>query len=353
MRRLTALMLTAGLLTSLGCDSSENRINAGGATFVKHIMQKWAEVYRENTGVEIDYQPTGSGAGIQQMTAGTIQFGCSDAPMTAEQVETAKAERGEVTHIPIVMGAVAIVYNVPGIDQPLRLSGEVIADIYLGKITTWDNQAIKDLNPDVAEKLPGRKIIPIYRAESSGTTNIFTEYLSKRSGDFKSAIGPSKEPTWQEGIGLGQKGSDGVAGFVKANEGAIGYVELSYAEGMKIPYALIRNRAGEFIAPTPEAVTAAAAAAMQEERTEEPYSLHELTYSLTDAEGEESYPIAALSYAILAKRQPQEQGQHIVAFLKWATTDGQQYCEKLYYAPLPEELRERIQEELDEVELTE
>ncbi len=233
--------------SSGGGDSpgAATRISGGGATFVDPIMQKWSSEYKSAHGTEIDYSKSGSSDGIKQMTEKSLDFGCSDAPMKKDQVEKAKEKGGEVVHVPLIMGAVALVYNLPEVPN-LKLSGPVIADIYLGKVTSWDAESIKALNPGVA--LPGKKITPVYRSEGSGTTNIFTEYLNKVSPDFADMIPASTSPTWPN-IGLGQKGSDGVASHVKQNEGCIGYVEVSYAKLNTIATALVKNAKGAYVAP--------------------------------------------------------------------------------------------------------
>jgi phosphate transport system substrate-binding protein len=344
-RFLAFALLVVPLAAGCGSQSSTPRINAGGATFVNPIMQKWSGEYRKKH-VEIDYVSKGSGYGIEQMTARTKDFGCSDAPMTKEQLTAAKEKGGEVVHIPLTMGAVAVVYNVPEIaGQELKLTGEVLADIYLRdpSVQKWNAKRIADLNPGVS--LPDRDIVVVARAEKSGTTNIFSEYLSKSSGG---KLKVSTKPDWPKGV-VGQEGNDGVAGFVKNNAGTIGYVELLFARKNELPSARIRNKAGVWIAPEGDAVTAAAAEAMKAKPDAEPYSLHDLTYSLTDAEGKQSYPICGISYAVLFAKQSKDKGPVIVEFLKWATTDGQAFAKELDYAPLPDDLRKKIQEKLGQI----
>lgn len=344
------LLIVGGSLAAAGCGSSTNRnatrVTAGGATFVDPIMQKWAGVYRKAKGTEIDYTKKGSGYGIQQVTAKNFDFGCSDAPMSKKETDEAAGQGGEVIHIPVAMGAVAVIYNLPEAKDPLKLSGTVVADIYRRKITKWNDKSIAELNPGVA--LPDKEIMPVYRAEDSGTTNIFSEYLAKSSPEFKTEIGVSKKPKWPAG-GIGQEGSDGVTGHVQKTPYCIGYVEVLYAKKNKVSYALLKNKAGEFRGPESENVTAAAASAAGVKATAEPYSLHELTFSLTDADGKDSYPIGGVSYAILYKKQPKDKGPAIVEFLKWAVTDGQQYAKDLEYAPLPADLSAKAVARLDQV----
>jgi phosphate transport system substrate-binding protein len=340
---LAALVLAA----SAGCSKSGPRIHAGGATFVNPIMQKWSGEYRRAKNVEIDYVSKGSGYGIEQMTARTIDFGCSDAPMKKDQLATALDKGGEVFHIPLIMGAVAVAYHVPELaGHELKLTGDVLAAIYLKKIGKWNDAGIAALNPGVP--LPDRDIVVVARAESSGTTNIFTEYLSKASANFKKEVGTSTKPKWPQGV-TGQEQNDGVAGFVKDNPGTIGYVEVLFAKKNNLPTAKLKNKVGEWIGPEADAVTAAAEEAMKTKPDAEPYSLHDLTYSLTDADGSKSYPICGISYAVLFAKLPKDKAPVIVEFLKWATTDGQSFAKEMEYAPLPEELRKRVHEKLAQV----
>jgi phosphate transport system substrate-binding protein len=346
MRRLAhALVPLVALLAGCGERKSE-RLSGGGATFVDPILQKWSAEYKATTGVEIDYSKSGSSDGIRKMTERELDFGCSDAPMRKEQVEAARAKGGEVVHVPVIAGGVAVIYNLPDVAD-LKLSGPVIAGIYLGKITRWNDAAITKLNPGV--QLPDTGIVPVYRAEGSGTSNIFTEFLSKTHPEFAQNIGASTSPKWPE-IGTGQKGSDGVANHVKGNVGCIGYAEVSYAKSNGIAVAGVQNAKGQFTRPEADAVTAAAEWALTQQQTKEPYSLHELTYTLTNADSEKAYPICGFSYAVLYKKEPTKKGKALVEFLKWATTEGQKFAGELHYAPLPAELGKRVAERLNQVE---
>lgn len=348
MRFCSILVFGSLLITGCGGGSGDSgtpvRVSAGGATFVDPIMRAWAKDYRKAKKTEIDYVKSGSGKGIGDLTAKTIDFGCTDAPMSKKELDAAVAAGGEVLHIPVTMGAVAIVFNVPGLEK-LNLTGKVVADIYLQKIAKWNDAAIAELNPGVV--LPDRAIVAVRRAESSGTTSIFSEYLSKVNPDFKEKVGTTKEMKLTGGVG--QQGNDGIAGFVKNNEGAIGYVELAYANKNKIATAMLKNKAGKSVGPNADSVTAAATAAMATKPTAEPYTLHELTFSLTDAEGESSYPIVGISYAILFAKQPKDKGPAIVDFLKWVVVDGQKLAVELDYAPLPPDLGKKAQAKLDAV----
>jgi phosphate transport system substrate-binding protein len=351
-------LITLGLLSPLaaicllvgcvGCSggSDAKRISGGGATFVDPIMQKWSSEYEKATGVQVDYTKSGSSDGIKQMTEKNLDFGCSDAPMKKDQVELAAAKGGAVVHIPLIMGGVAVIYNLP--DAPgLKLTGPVIADIYRGKIKRWNDSRITALNTEV--KLPDTPVVPVYRSEGSGTSAIFSEYLSKVSPEFAKEIGAGTTPKWPD-IGTGQKGSDGVANHVKENVGAIGYVEVSYAKKNSIPVSQVQNKKGAFTLPEADAVTAAGEWALSQPQTKEPYSLHELTYSLTDADAEKAYPICGISYGLLYKKQPTKKGKALIGFLKWATTEGQKFAVELHYAPLPAELGKKVAERLGQIE---
>lgn len=349
MRRLLAFGLVfLGLPLAVGCGQSAGsapRINAGGATFVDPIMQKWSGEYKKAKNVEIDYVAKGSGYGISNVTSKTLDFGCSDAPMSAKEVEAAKGAGGEVVHVPVAIGAVAMIYNLDGI-KDLKLSGEVLAEIYMRKITKWNDAKIGALNPGVA--LPDAPITPVCRAESSGTTNIFTEYLSKRSAEFAKAPGTSKSPKWAEGVAPKAENA-GIAEFVKSTPHTIGYVELAFAKNNGIAYATIINKSGKPVSPDAASVTAAVDAAMKVKQEKEPYALHPLTFSFTDAEGDAAYPIVGASYAILYKKLPRDKGPVITEFLKWVVADGQKLAAELHYAPLPDELSKKAAELLGSV----
>lgn len=352
-RSVGAAFLLTGIAFLYGCSSDSKtdvepvkRLEGGGATFVNPIMQAWS-ADRKNKGViEINYQSNGSGFGITNMTKGTLHFGCSDAPMQQSELDAATKMNGEVLHIPTTMAAVAIIYNLEGFSGDLKLDGNVLSAIYLGKITRWNDPAITKLNPGA--KLPESEIVPVYRAESSGTTFIFTDYLSKAApSTFGAEIGANKLPAWPK-VGLGQKGNGGIAGHVTRNPNCIGYVELSYAKESKLPTASLINRKGKAVQPTPEAVSAAAEAAMSLPQTGN-YALHKLTYALTDVDADAAYPICGMSFAVLYKKQPAEILTPLRDFLKWATTEGQAFAPELHYAPLPAPLQKAIGARLDEM----
>ena len=318
-----------------------------GATFVNPIMQKWSHEYANTKKTEIDYSGVGSSDGITKMTKKEADFGCSDAPMKKKQIEDAEASGGEVVHVPLILGGVAVIFNVPGVTE-LKLSGLVIADIYRGIIRNWNDSRIAELNKSVS--FPDLKITQVYRSEGSGTSNIFTEFLSKVSPEFQKEIGASTSPKWPA-IGTGQAGSDGVAKHVKDNAGSIGYVEVSYARKNGIAVAKVQNSKGAFTLPDADAVTAAGEWGLSQPQVKEPYSLHKLTYSLTNADSEKAYPISGISYCVLFKKQSGSKGKALVDFLKWATTEGQKFAIGLDYAPLPGELAKKVSERLNEIEL--
>jgi phosphate transport system substrate-binding protein len=342
MKRLVFLLSVSLLaLQAAGCGQAKQRLNGGGSSFVYPMMSKWASEYDKIKGVEINYQSIGSGGGIQQMTAKTFDFGCTDAPMNDDQLKKAKGVGGDAIHVPLVMGAVVIIYNVSEVKEPLVFTGPVLADIYLGKITKWNDAALKKLNPAAA--LPDKEIAVVHRSDGSGTTYIFSDYLSQVSDGWKK-IGKATSLNWPRGSG--GKGSEGVTGQVKDSPGSIGYVELIYALQNKIPFGLMQNKEGATIKGSLESVTAAADAALKKLSPEE---LETLRYSIVNADGKESYPISGTVWAVIYKNQPTEKGKAIVDYLRWITHEGQPYAKELDYAQLPKSLVERIEKKLGEV----
>jgi phosphate transport system substrate-binding protein len=305
--------------------SSDAQLTGAGATFPAPIYQKWFADYAAKTGVKINYQPIGSGGGIRQLSEQTVDFGASDAPMSDD--EMAKAKGGAVQHIPTVLGAVCITYNLPEVTQPLNLSGDLIADIFLGKVTKWNDGRIGALNKGVA--LPNRDIVVVHRSDGSGTSYIFTDYLSAVSSAWKTSPGKGKDVSWP--TGLGAKGNDGVTGQVKNTPGAIGYVELAYARQNKLPTAAVRNASGQFVAPSIAAVTAAAAGTLQKLAPTTDYRI-----SIVNAPGAQAYPISSFTWILVYKTQPNvDKGKKLIDFLRWALHDGEQSAATLDYAPLP------------------
>ncbi|HZO19573.1 MAG TPA: phosphate ABC transporter substrate-binding protein PstS [Gemmatimonadaceae bacterium] len=321
--------------------SSGVALTGAGATFPYPIYSKWFSDYAARTGVKINYQSIGSGGGIRQLAEGTVDFGATDSPMKDEEMASAKG--GPILHVPTVMGAVVATYNVPGVSQPLKLTGEVLADIFLGRIRQWDDARLAALNPDVT--LPNREILVVHRSDGSGTTYIFTDYLSAVSPAWKSGPGTGKEVQWP--AGLGAKGNEGVAGQVKQTPGSIGYVELAYAKQNRLPFASMRNASGEYVQPTIESVTAAAAGVAQQLPENTDYRI-----SIVNAPGKGAYPIASFTWIILYQNQADaEKGQKLLDFLRWALREGGSSAAALDYAPLPAEMVARLEQRLGTVTL--
>ncbi len=326
---------------SLTTTYAQTKINGAGATFPYPLISKWSNEYHiVKPDVEINYQSIGSGGGIKQMIAGTVNWGASDAPLTDEQMHVADSAHGPLIHVPETLGAVVIAYNIPGVTGTLRFDGETIANIYLGRITMWNDESIKKLNPKV--DLPNAQIIVVHRADGSGTTYIFSDYLSKVSSEWKDKVGKSTSLNWP--VGIGGKGNEGVAGQVTRTPGAIGYVELIYALQNNISYADLKNAAGAFVHPSIAGVTEALANAAK--------TLPEdLRFSITNAPGKDSYPISSATWLLIYKNQADyEKGKATVEFMKWAVTEGQQYSTALDYAPLPKNIQKLDVEKLKMVE---
>lgn len=302
-------------------------LTGAGATFPQPLYMKWFADYATKAGVKINYQPIGSGGGIRQFLEGTVDFGASDAPMTDEEMGKLKSP---AYHIPTVLGAVAITYNLPEVTTPLKLTGPVVAQIFLGKITKWDAKEIATLNPGV--KLPAKDILVIHRSEGSGTTYIFSDYLSAVSPEWASAPGKGKELKWP--VGLGGQGSAGVAGQLKQTPGSISYIELTFARQNKLPVASIKNAAGNFVAPSIESMTEAAAGAVAKLPANTDFRV-----SLVNAQGKEAYPIASFTYLLVYETQTDAaKGKKLIDFIKWAIHDGEADAPKLDYGPLPKSI---------------
>jgi phosphate transport system substrate-binding protein len=314
-------------------------LQGSGSSFVKPIMDKWTSEYgKANPSIRADYQATGSGAGIKAIQGQTVDFGATDAAMTEDEV---KGTPAEILHIPVVLGAVVLTYNVEAVKEPLKLSPEVIADIFLGKIKKWDDARIKADNPTAA--LPSADIVPVYRSDGSGTSDVFTDFLSKLSPEWKEKVGRTKNPQLPQGVGIGAKGNDGVMGQVKQTPNTIGYVELTFAKANNLPAALVKNSAGTFVEPGPDSVTAAAAGVLATAPAD-------LRMQITNAQGANAYPIAGITYALIYKEQKDPaKGKALVDFLWWATHEGQNFAKDLHYSPLPAELVTRVEEKLKSV----
>ncbi|HLL77724.1 MAG TPA: phosphate ABC transporter substrate-binding protein PstS [Pyrinomonadaceae bacterium] len=317
--------------------SSSARVQGAGASFPAPLYQKWLSEYRRvNASASIDYQSTGSGAGVKQFSEGTIDFGATDQAMTDEELQKVQ---GEVVHIPTALGAVVVTYNLSGVSQPLRFSPDVLADIFLGRITRWNDPRVAADNAGV--QLPDAQIGVVHRSDGSGTSAVFTDYLSKVSPEWKQRVGVNKAPTWP--VGQGGKGNEGVTGMIKQQPNTIGYVELAFARQARLPVALLKNAAGNFVEPSLDAVTAAAAESVAT-------TPEDLRVSVTNAAGAQAYPIASYTYVLLHREQRDAaKGKAVVDFLWWALHDGTEHARALDYAPLPPEILKRVEAKLNSI----
>lgn len=320
-------IVNAALATALtmGVASAQQvLINAAGATFPYPMYSKWFDEYHKKANAQINYASIGSGGGIAQVTAGTVDFGASDGPMTDEQIKAFQDKRGTaILHFPTVLGAVVPTYNIPGVTGSLNFTGEALAGIYLGKITKWNDPELTKANPGV--KLPSDNIVVVHRSDGSGTTYIWTDYLSKVSKEWDMNVGKATSVKWP--VGLGGKGNEGVSGSVQQTANSIGYVELIYAIQNKMTYGKVKNAAGDFIQATLASVTAAAAGATMPD---------DFRVSITNAPGKTAYPISSFTWLLIpAKMADPAKKKAITGFLSWMMTDGQKMTEALAYAPLP------------------
>jgi phosphate transport system substrate-binding protein len=323
---LVVLFLVCGLGVIAGAQSTV-LLNAAGATFPYPIYSKWFNVYHQaHSNIQINYQSIGSGGGIRQLTAGTVDFGASDGPMTDDQIKDFQAKNGcTVLHFPTVLGAVVPTYNIPGVSAVLNFTQKAIAGIYLGTITKWNDPEITKANPGV--KLPSDDIVVVHRSDGSGTTYIFTDFLSKASDEWKNKVGKATSVNWP--VGLGGKGNEGVSGLLKQTPDAIGYVELIYALQTNITFGTVQNANGKFIKASLEGVTAAAAGAAKD-------MPDDFRVSITNAPGPTAYPISSFTWLLIPQQiKDPAKRQAIKDFLKWMLTDGQGYNEGLSYAKLP------------------
>jgi len=304
--------------------AAAQKINACGATFPEPIYTKWFSDYKAaHPSVQINYTGNGSGGGVKGVTDGTVDFGASDAPMTDAELSAVK--NNKILHFPTVMGAVVPIYNLPGVSQELKFSGSVLADIFLGKITKWSDKALAADNPGV--KLPNADITVVHRTDGSGTTYVWTDFLSKTSPDWKSKVGTAKQVSWP--VGLGGAQNAGVAGQVKNTPNSIGYAELIYAEHEKIGYGLVKNADGQFVKASIASVTAAAAGAAKTMPAD-------FRVSITNAPGKDSYPISTFTWLLIpSKFSDATKAKEIKSFLEWMLADGQKSAPALTYAPLP------------------
>ncbi len=336
--RQTLLTLVATLVLA-GAASAQVSMTGSGATFPYPIYSKWFDEYHKlHPQVQINYQSLGSGAGIQQLLAGTVDFGASDMPMRDEQLKQAKIP---VMHFPTVLGAVVPIYNLPGVSQPLKFTPAALAGIFLGTITTrWNDPALASANPGV--KLPAADIIVAHRSDGSGTTFVWTDYLSKVSNGWRTKVGSNTSVKWP--VGLGGKGNEGVAALVKQTPDAIGYVELIYAVQNKLTYGLVQNQAGSFIKADLASVTEAAGAAAN--------MPPDFRVSITNPSGRNAYPISSFTYLLVPSRWTDaRKGTAMVEFLRWMATDGQKFTQGLSYAPLPANVVQRELEALKQIKV--
>lgn len=326
-------LLTLSLLMTISAHAAPTLINGAGSTFAAPLYSKWIAEYRAiDTSVEINYQAIGSGGGVRQFIAGTLDFGASDDPMKEDEIKQVK---GAVAHIPMASGAVVLTYNVQGLAKPLNLTPEVIADIYLGKITKWDDDKIKSLNTDV--KLPAQVILTAWRSDGSGTTAVFTDYLASLSPEFLGKVGKGKSVKFPTGIG--GKGNEGVTGLVRQNPGAVGYVELTYAKVNNLPMASVRNKAGQFVAPSVESVVAAGAGVRP--------PAGDLKMSIMNSPAKAAYPIASYTYILFNKQMAPDKAVKLQGFLRWALGPGQAIAASLHYGSLPDAVQKRALQALN------
>lgn len=313
-------------------------INGAGASFPYILYSKWLSEYRSvDPSVAINYQSIGSGGGIRQFITGTLDFGGTDVPVSKEEIKTAKKE---ILHIPTTLGAVALTYNLPlNGKKELFLNADTLSKIFRGKITLWNDPQIQKLNPDL--KLPKQDIVVIYRADGSGTTSFFTEYLSLLSKDFLKEVGKGKSVPWP--VGVGGKGNEGVMGLLNKIEGAIAYLGASYAVSQKLPLVAIKNQSGQFVKPSLKSIKSAADQAMKSKKS--------YTSSLINIKGKDSYPLSGFTYIIISKKMPEQKGKAIVKFLKWGLgPQGQSFAEPLYFISLPETVTQSALKTLSQVE---
>lgn len=338
MKRFLGLTLLLMLLGAMGL--AETKLNGAGATFPNPIYSKWFDEYHKiHSDIEINYQSKGSGAGIRQLTEGTVDFGASDGPMTDQQLKDAKDKRGfDIIHIPTVLGAVVPAYNLPDVSKELRFSGDSLAGIYLGKITKWNDPIIAKDNPGV--KLPDKPIVVVHRAEASGTSYIFTDYLSKVSPEWQQKVGKNTSVQWP--TGLGQQGNEAVAGMVRQMDGAIGYVELIYALQNKISFGPVKNAAGEYVKASLESTTAAAASVKD--------MPDDFRVSITNAPGKTAYPIASFTWLLIpTKWSDPAKLKAMLDYLNWMLDSGEGMTSSLFYAPLPKSVAAKVKAKIKEI----
>jgi phosphate transport system substrate-binding protein len=339
---LAIVAAVVGLGGSTMAAAATTQITGAGATFDLPFFARAFFEYNKNHGdVEVNYQSIGSGGGIQQFTSQTVDFGASDVPLNAAELKAAQAANGDVVEFPVALGGEAIAYNIPGTAKGLKFDQDTLANIFLGKITNWNDPAISRLNPGA--NLPNLPIVVVHRADGSGTTYIFTDYMSKISSEWKSRVGTAKVVSWPAASSVGAKGNEGVAGQIKNTPGAIGYIELAYALQNDITYAQIRNREGKYVFPSIDTVRAAAA---QKPR------VNPNDFSIVDMPGANSYPIAGYSWAMLWKHQTNPvKGRELVNLFRWLVKDGQSYAIKVSYVGLPANVQAEADKALASIQI--
>jgi len=340
MKRLAGMVLAILVLGGMVLAQSSLLINGAGATFPYPIYSKWFDEFRKSNGAQINYQSVGSGAGIKQVTEGTVDFGASDGPMNDEQIKAYRAKNGTgILHFPTVLGAAVPTYNVPGVSASLNFTPEALAGIFLGRISKWNDPAIANANKGVS--LPANDIVVIHRSDGSGTTYIWTDYLSKISSDWKDKVSKGTSVSWP--VGLRGKGNEGVTGLLKQTPNSIGYVELIYAAQNKVLYGSVKNAAGTFVKADLASVSEAAASASKT-------MPDDFRVSITNAPGKNAYPIASFTWLLLPEKFKDSAKRDIMKnFLKWAITDGQNDVEALSYAKLPKEVVDKELKALNKV----
>jgi phosphate transport system substrate-binding protein len=342
MKKIAALVVGVLALGAIVWAQNGLLINGAGATFPYPIYSKWFDEYhKKNANIQFNYQSIGSGGGIKQVTEGTVDFGASDGPMNDDQLKAFQDKRGSaILHFPAVLGADVPAYNIPGISAELNFTPEALAGIFLGKITKWNDPAIAGINKSIS--LPANDIIVVHRSDGSGTTYIWTDYLSKVSDEWKSKVGKGTSVNWP--VGLGGKGNEGVAGLVKQTPNSFGYVELIYAIQNNMPYGRVKNSSGTFIKADLAGVTAAAAGAAKE-------MPDDFRVSITNAPGKTAYPISSFTWLLIPQKfQDASKRDAVKGFLKWMVADGQNYAEALSYAKLPKEVIEKEKKAINSIQ---
>jgi len=342
MKRIASLLLVLFAVGAIAVAEGTISINGAGATFPYPMYSKWFDEYhKKNPNLQINYQSIGSGGGIKQVTEGTVDFGASDGPMNDEQLKAFQDKHGfGILHFPTVLGAAVPTYNIPGVDAELNFTPETLAGIFLGKITKWNDPALTAANKGV--NLPGNDIVVIHRSDGSGTTYIWTDYLSKVSDEWKNKIGKGNSVNWP--VGLGGKGNEGVAGLIKQTPNAFGYVELIYAIQNKMPYGKVKNSSGNFVKADLAGVTAAASSAAKD-------MPDDFRVSITNALGKTAYPISSFTWLLVpAKFSDTAKRDGLKGFIKWMLSEGQNETEALSYAKLPKEVVAKESKALDSIQ---